>query len=179
MVALRGYPWTKREIEYLRVANSTRVVERMAKIDRQARALCESGLAFIKRVRAFQADLTVRDLRTDFIIALDPFSEYEQELERRIEHGVEADERHVTARRLFVSAWDKAGPWWWPDRHPTRTDLAVLSILAGNMPDVRCAMSKSSFDPTPAAVIEREAVYIDCALKSLGLRSSKRRRVRS
>ena len=52
--------------------------------------------------------------------------------------------------------------WWWGDRRPRRTELAVLSLLAGNWPDANVQL--------PGQVIEAEAKNIDTAREKLKLK---------
>lgn len=84
----------------------------------------------------------------------------------------------AAARRLaLVANFDKAGHWWWSDRRPTRTELAVLSILARNLPDLKALCARVS---SPAEVIAAEAATLDKVRRRLGLQkpSGARRRGR-
>jgi len=88
------------------------------------------------------------------------------------------DEDLASARRLAVVAnYDRPDHWWWSGRRPTRTELAVLSILAGNLPDLKVLSVRVS---SPAEVIEAEAATLDKVRRRLGLQkpSGARRRGR-
>jgi len=62
-------------------------------------------------------------------------------------------------REDFLPEWSG----WWGDRRPTRNELAVLSVLAGNWTDAGRGTTL-----TPAEAIEAEARNLDHVAKQLG-----------
>lgn len=171
--------WQESDWAYLRMSNRPRPFEAAASIDAEARGLCSEWQGLLQRIRTFLKGCDAA-ARTELAPVLQLVAESSEAPELRLKFARPVPMPSIVARVSLVMNWDKRGHWWWPDTRPSRTDLAVLSILAGNFPDVRKTMRDATIDPTPAAAIEREARNIDHALEALGMQlPAKKRRRRS
>jgi hypothetical protein len=67
----------------------------------------------------------------------------------------------VPRQRIAINYARRGARWWWKREGPTSRDLAVLSLLAGNMPDL-----SARYDASPLEAIEQEERAMNEAKKA-------------
>jgi hypothetical protein len=63
-----------------------------------------------------------------------------------------------TPRTYLVAEYGRSREWWWHDRDPRVRDLAILSLLAGNFPDLRRQLSEHGLTVEDAVRAEERAI---------------------
>lgn len=164
--------WNERDLEYLKAhSRGALATPRLHGRSAQAKAIVESRKLHAELVDMLQRVSAFARKRAQLVPAKDGpglvlrqlAAESLEPLLRRPELTAEWRQARFgfTTREALVADFDCADQWWWRDRRPRRTELAVLSLLAGNWPDTAAQL--------PSEVIAAEAKNIDTARKALGL----------
>ena len=112
--------------------------------ERQSEELRES-ITVSDEARAICLDLRRTIVAADDFLRANPEADdgYVTELRRNVAAcqwslglGRGGPDAEWTRRTYLVAEYNRQRVWWWHDRDPTIPDLAILSLLAGNFPDV-------------------------------------------
>lgn len=156
-------PWNEHQQRHL---------EQSLHVSDEARELCNGMRALLTEGKAFLA----RNAESE-----KPFEDgHVNELRRAVaalgrSFVPQGKDDAWSSRVWLVVQHAKSRVWWWTDGKPTIRDLAVLSLLAGNLPEMKNRRERMDFHPTVLDTVRAEQRIVELVLKRRGLLAEVRR----